>query len=244
MTMAHATCTDCGTKVDITNETSDSRIVCPNCGGTKRNIALASSGPGNPTNFFLDKSVANKLSSLTSCGAPELKPHANWLGAFILQELIGITYAPSTRAYLFNYLRRTIGAHSTYQSARSALIRHLNSPRNHTSAYFESLLYFEVCVSQYYQGYEFLMAMSGEKLFDPKVLSPEKSLHNLYITSKHMDKKITEGNIPSGATSGIWIQNDGLETNDAKLTFLELSKLLDDMSELADKIIAAAHAPN
>jgi hypothetical protein len=99
-------------------------------------------GPGQPSNYFLDNFVAHKLSLLTQCDAPELIERSKRLGAFILSSVFITSLPAKSRAYLFNFMRRTEGAFSTYRDARIALIEYVESPRNVVSPYFKALLSF------------------------------------------------------------------------------------------------------
>src|SRR6202011_5859336 len=83
MTHGRAECTECGALIDTAADTPDSRVPCPNCGGTKPTVELSATG-GRPSYYMLDNFVAHKLSLLTKCGARELPTNANWLNTFIL----------------------------------------------------------------------------------------------------------------------------------------------------------------
>ncbi len=71
------------------------------------------------SDYSLDNFVAHKLSSLKECGAPELAEDANWLNPFILNNILRFSLDPTSRAYVFTFLRRTEGAFSTYREART-----------------------------------------------------------------------------------------------------------------------------
>jgi hypothetical protein len=189
-----------------------------------------------PTNYLLDNFIAHKLSLLTTCGARELPTNPNWLGAFILTSVLKAKLSARDRAYIFNFLRRAEGALSAYREARTALIEYLQTPRNVLSPYFRALLNFEVCVGQCYQGYELLTRASGEKMFDRNDKSEAERLHYLYVDSKHMDRMIDGGKLPTEATVAIWITNQGLESDRAAFTFNELIEMLLNMGRLADQL--------
>jgi hypothetical protein len=97
-------------------------------------------------------------------------------------------------------------------------------------------LNFEVCIAQCYQGYEMLATASGEKFFQKNDMSVAERLQMLYVDSKHMDKMIDGGKLPTEATAAIWITNLGLESNRAAVTFEELFEMLRHMGELADQL--------
>jgi hypothetical protein len=189
-----------------------------------------------PSNYLLDKFVAHELSRLTECGAPELSTNPNWIGDFVLMCALVANPPPKQRAYAFNFLRRAEGAFFAYRAARSALIEYLQTPRNIVSPYFRALLNFEVCIAQCYQGFELLKTASGKQVFQKNDMSDGERLHGLYIASKHMDRMIDGGRLPTEATAAIWITNLGLESKRYKVTFDELFKILCHMGQLADQV--------
>lgn len=235
MTHGRAECAECGALIDTVADTSDSRVPCPNCGAVKR-IYHASITGMKPSNYLLDNFVAHKLSLLTECGAAELPAEVNWLNTFILNSVFRVSLPAKTRAYLFNFLRRAEGALSAYREARIALIEYVGTPRNVLSPYFRALVNFEVCISQCYQGYELLATASGEKFFGQNDGSEAERLHILYVDSKHMDRMIDGGKIPTEATAAVWITNHGLESSRAALSFDELLEMLLSMGRLAERL--------
>jgi hypothetical protein len=189
-----------------------------------------------PTNYLLDNFIAHRLSELTVCGAPELAQEAKWLNTFILKTVFHFSLPPKTRAYLFNFLRRTEAASAAYVEARRQLIEHLETPRNVVSPHFLSLAQFEVCIAQCYQGYELLARAAQSKLYEPGDDSAEEKLQTVYVDSKHMDRMIHGEKLTESAPSGIWITNSGLESSRGAISFEELHGLLTDMHRLAEKL--------
>jgi hypothetical protein len=201
-------------------------------------IVAARAGQMQPSNHFLDQYVAHKISSLTECGAPELPMESSWLSAFILNSVLKVSLSASPRAYVFNFIRRAEGAFSAYREARQALIEYIDTPRHVVSPYFRSLLNFEVCISQCWQGYELLRKATGAKLFEPKDNSTMERLNKLYNDSKHMEERIDQAEIPTEATASVWITNQGLESARAPLgvSFADLVGILTSMGQLAEKL--------
>jgi hypothetical protein len=230
-------CMECGAPVDTAADAPDHRAPCPNCGGVRRAYHASVSGM-QPSNYLLDNFVAHKLSLLKECGAADLPEKPNWLNAFILSSIFRVRLEAKTRAYVFNFLRRAEGASSAYREARSALIEYVTTPSNVVSPYFRALLNFEVCISQCYQGYELLAMASGEKFFERNDGSEGERLQILYVDSKHMDRMIDGGKIPTEATAAVWITNRGLESNRAALSFEELLEMLLNMGRLAERLAA------
>jgi hypothetical protein len=193
-----------------------------------------------PSDYFLDRFVAPKLSLLTGCGAPELSAGGPWLNGFILRAfLVGLS--SDKRAYLFNFVRKTESAVFAYKEARSALLEYVATPRNVISPYFRSLSNFETCFAQCFQGFELLMTGSKEPLFKEDDGSELDRLRVIHNTSKHLDERIEKGEIPAESTAPIWITNQGIEALGkgavpTSLSFAELAALLNQMSGLADKL--------
>jgi hypothetical protein len=228
-------CTECGSPIDTAADTPDTRVPCPNSGGNKRTVQLTATGM-QPSNYMLDNYVAHKLSLLTECGARELTTNTSWLNTFILTNVFIASLPAKTRAYVFNFLRRAEGASSAYREGRIALFEYLETPRHVLSPYFRALLNFEVCISQCYQGYELLARALGQHLFEQNDKSKEERLNLLYVDSKHMDRMIDGGRIPTEATAAVWITNHGLESNRATLSFDELLEMLLQMGRLAEQL--------
>jgi hypothetical protein len=180
-----------------------------------------------PTDYMLDNFVAHKLSLLTECGAPELATNAHWVNSFILNNVLNNpTFSGKNRAYAFNFVRRAEGASAAYRQARVALVEYVGTPRNVLSSYFRALLNFEVCISQCYQAYELLATASHKTVFDKNDKSKEERLGKLYVDSKHMDRMIDGGKLPTQATAALWITNHNLESSRAILSFDELVETL------------------
>jgi hypothetical protein len=193
-----------------------------------------------PSAYLLDNFVAHKMSSLTECRAPELSMET-WLNAFILNSANQGKLDDKHYAYAFNIIRRAEGAFSAYGDARQALSEFIATPPHVVSSYFRSLLYFEICISQCWQGFELFMKAfmtAGEKLFVKNSNSDMERLHGLYINAKHMDRMIARGQLPHAAPASIWITNQGLESTKASsgLSFVELVEILKSMGEIAEKL--------
>ena len=132
------------------------------------------------SNYALDNFVAHRISSLTECGAPELLTESSWLNVFIINNVLRVRMPDEKRAYIFNFIRRTEGAFSAYREARRGLMEYVTTPTNVISPYFRSLLNFEICVSQCWQGCELLIKASRAPLFKRNDNTDVERLHSLY----------------------------------------------------------------
>jgi predicted RNA-binding Zn-ribbon protein involved in translation (DUF1610 family) len=227
-------CADCGSQLDPARDTAEGRAPCPQCGSIKR--AFATIANAQPSNYLLDNYIAHKLSELTQCHAPELKDDAQWLNNFILNSVFRVQLPPKTRAYVFNFLRRTEGASFAYRAALVEIHEYLNTPRSTISPYFRALSHIEICIAQCYQGYELLGSAFGESIYTQGDGSPEERLQIVYVDSKHMDRMIAGEKLPEKATAGVWITNTGIESARGALTFVELHGILCNMHFLAERL--------
>ena len=195
------------------------------------------------TNYFVDTIVAYKMSEITKCDSPDMESEdKKWLNRFLLNAVFGVTIEPKQKSHLFNFVRRVEGSFSAYHEARNSLIEHVATPNNKIFPYFRSLLNFEICISQLYQGIELLCQLTGNQAFDKGSNCEYERLHNIYIDSKHMDKMIEGGKLPDGAMCAVWITNEGLESARSKISFKELTSLMRCMANIAEQ--AATLKPN
>ncbi len=134
-----------------------------------------------------------------------------------------------------NFVRRVEASFFAYEEARKFLIEHVETPNNTISPYFRSLLNFEVCVSQLYQSIEILCTLTGSKAFEKGGNCKYKRLHDIYIDSKHMDRMIEGGKLPTDAMCAVWITNDGLESSRSSISFDELTYLMRVMATNAEQ---------
>jgi hypothetical protein len=189
------------------------------------------------TDYSLDTFIAPKLSLLTKCNAPELLLSSNWLSPFILNTMFVIPIYPanSRRTCMVAFLRRAEATFLTYRKAREQLIEYLiPRPQRVFSLYFESVLYFETCLSQWSQAADILRAVFQIDYFKTGDNSKEQRINSLYNDTKHLDEKRALGEI-ADATPAIWITNDGLEGRSGVLSFSELHEAVLEIGTLARK---------
>ena len=75
-----------------------------------------------------------------------------------------------------------------------------------------------------------------KKRFEASFQSKLDRVRKIYNASKHMDQRIRNGELPEKGTCAIWITNNGIECNNAAITFVELKDILIGLSKLANKI--------
>ena len=62
---------------------------------------------------------------------------------------------------------------------------------------------------------------------------PEKRLNDLYTESKHAESRIENGQMPKTGPLPVWLDNAGLRSTDAKLSFAEMAHVLTQLGEWA-----------
>ena len=195
------------------------------------------SGSARLSDYTLDIFIAPKLSKLTECNAPDLSDLTDqWLDNFILNNFLNLNLPDKEKAYLLNFFRRVEAAFYEYNKARNALTEYITTDRNRISPYFQALNHFETLFAQLYQAYLLLKSATKLKLFKKDDNSELDRVNKIYNVSKHMYERIENGKLPEKGTCAIWITNNGIECNNAAITFVELKDILIELSKLANKI--------
>lgn len=189
--------------------------------------------------YTLDNFIGHKVSQLKLCGAKELADSPKWLNTFILKTIFQLSLDPQIRAYLFSFLRRVESSCDAYRQARQYITDYVNTPQNVISPYFKALAQIEICISQAYQAFELLAALTSQKIYDPGSGTPEEHLQIVYVDSKHMDQMIRGGKLPETAPTGIWLTDGAIESARGALTFDELHGMLLDLHRLAESLCNA-----
>lgn len=189
------------------------------------------------SNYAKDHFVAPKLSSLTSCGMPEIAFPEVPFATVILGQIFVNPLGQTEIRLLINILRWIDGAFASYTAARKELVAYTSGPISSLSNFYRAVLHIEQCIAA---------AQHSEKLSDAvyKILGSThrpgsdagKRLRLLYNTSKHIDERIEEGELLDNATLPIWLTNEGIESKDHLLTFTELANFMLDYVALIDSL--------
>ena len=187
------------------------------------------------SDYFLDTFVAPSLSKLTVATIPSpTQRDSLWLNKFIMRSALVTTYPEPQRAVLFNYLRRAEDGFQEYAAACVNFGEYAVSPRNTISPYFACLRHFERVVASPDRAIHLLVEhLAGQKSFSTNDQSLFERLRSLYDVTKHM-----RGNLPTDSTLPMWITNSGLQTLRHRVTFSELSGLLDEIGDAADRLLS------
>jgi hypothetical protein len=189
------------------------------------------------SSYALDTFIAPKLSRLTVCSAKELAETESLLSAFLLNSILVVRLRDPLHRYAFNLIRRVDQASYDYSQGRDHLVRYIQEKsRDVITPYFRALSHFEQCLATVAQAVSFAERLLGTSLSKPGDKSALERLKALYNASKHMDARIASGAFPEKAGTEVWIVNEGLECDNAALTFDELHELLVELQKLARQV--------
>jgi hypothetical protein len=189
------------------------------------------------TNEALDKYVAQGMSQLTACDAPDLstsfKERQHWIHNFILNSMFRASVKPSAKPLIFSILRRAQMSIAEYEAGRLALKQYIDGHRERWSVYFDALYRFELAIALACQGYEAIRKLAPTlKYYDSNDGTPIQRLFAIYNISKHLEPtSITDGHLHA-----VWLTNDGVSTSRAAVTWAELAELLKDLGEMANDV--------
>jgi hypothetical protein len=197
------------------------------------------------TSYVLDNFIAQELSTLSQCTAPDLSKEFDegnhWVGNFILHSIFPrYELKAEAKPYAFGMLRRAQMALIEYESGRKALLEYLAGDRDRVSQYFRALYHFEITVMIVYQVHELLMGFTDEQLFAKGDGSPLYRLNRIYNVSKHLEAST----VMPGQLHAVWITNSGLAISTTALTWEELAQIIRDVGGLADQISSSPRTGN
>lgn len=196
---------------------------------------------------FLEKFVAPDIKGFTAAEIPDMSEHDSqsefWLVNYVMNSGLRGNYKPPGNAFVFNYLRRAVAAFREHQVAREATLGFLQT-RQSVSLYAAAVLHWEFFASQSWHALLLLrgfgMLLSGQVLPKPFAEgdgSPEERLHNLYNSMKHVESRIENAQILSGATIPVWLTNDGIRSTDFTLTYEDTAEILRDLADWAKVVV-------
>jgi hypothetical protein len=190
------------------------------------------------SHYALDHFVAPKLSSLTTCGMPEIEFPDVPFAAVILNQIFVRPLGQTQIRLLTNTLRWIDGAFASYAGARTSLIAYTSISRGRLSDYYRAVLHIEQCLAATHHA-EALVSAAYLLLgsIDRPRSEAALRLRRLYNTSKHVDERIEAGELLDDATVPIWLTNEGMESKDHSLSFAELSAFMQDYVDLTNSIL-------
>lgn len=189
------------------------------------------------THYALDNFMAQELSQLISCDAPDISREfvdaPSWVNSFILNLIFVVRYKEEARPIAFGILRRTQMSIVEYGLGREALVDYLAGDKNRLSVYFCALHHFESMLSLLWQAHEYLVKLRGENLFKKGDASDFEKLHRLHSSSKHLETS----SLAESHLHPVWITNDGLKCSNAFLSWQEVVELIRGLAELCRMIM-------
>ncbi|HEY4215103.1 MAG TPA: hypothetical protein VGM84_26755 [Steroidobacteraceae bacterium] len=94
----------------------------------------------------------------------------------------------------------------------------------------------ECFLGQAWHAFSSLAKAWEGKAFEQDDGSVERRLNSLYNEMKHVESRIENGHILKGATVPVWLENDGLRSIDAHLSFAESADVLRALAKYADAL--------
>jgi hypothetical protein len=183
----------------------------------------------------MDTYIAPHMSEFTTGTIKDMSHHARELTSstqlFALNSMFWTGLELATRQAMLNFIRRSEAAVRTYEEARLETLRYLDD--DSINAYMRAMSSWETFLSQSWLGYALIMRIFRTKFFEPNDGSLPQRLNLLYNQTKHVESMIAGGNMAADSTLSVWLTNTGLESNDAAVTFDELSDVVENTMQWA-----------
>lgn len=190
--------------------------------------------------YVRDKHIAPGVSQFTSADITDMSTHfkesPHWIANFFLNSVFSATYKPPMHAYTYNFLRRAQYAFSEHNSARESTLSFITSGGQSVKRYADALFHWECFLGQSWHAYALLVAAFQGRALEKGDGSVEQRLNALYNQMKHVESRIENGQMLTGATVPVWLDNAGLRSIDTTLTFRETAEVLKDLGKYADAL--------
>jgi hypothetical protein len=191
------------------------------------------------THYALDTFVSQEMSKLTACApqslATEFPERSHWINQFVLRRILHNHVSDEGVALAYILVRRVEAAIDEWELACSAA-----GDVRHPWGYFKMLRHLENCVAALWQGFEFCRHALGTKLFEKGDGSVYERLNWLYNVSRHFNPN----ELASGDLHRLWISNEGLNSREHTLTFLELREAISFLAKLVEKFVGRSPETN
>jgi hypothetical protein len=179
------------------------------------------------TDFF----ISEKIAQVTECGAmdvaKEFPASAAWVSSFGLCVISQDHPPAQNRPYALQFVRRVEMAFAEYSCATEYLSALVSGGPGRWAPYFRALYHFEAAISQLYLAYDGARKKLKRSYFSGGDGSNLGQLNNVYNASKHQ---------LANAEQTLWITNDGVCTDAASISFVELEELLRSFARIANRI--------
>lgn len=192
------------------------------------------------SSHILDAHIAPGVSTFTVAEIPNMTSHskesAHWIANFFLNSAFNGSFAPPMNAYAYNFLRRAQYAFSEHELARESTILFVGGGGQSPTKYAKALFHWENFLGQAWHAFAILVTAWDGKAFDKNDGSIEQRLNSLYNQMKHVESRIDNAQMLPGATVPVWLENEGLRSVDANLTFTETGEVLMEIAKYADAL--------
>lgn len=201
---------------------------------------------------LLEEYLAPGIASFDAAEIPDVAVReleaGHWIDNHFLNSVLrGALNRGPLRAYVQHFLRRAEAAFSEHELARTATNAYLQN-RQSPSRYSRALLHWEFFLGQSWHAYALLREFANYlakddpsatkvKIFESGDGSVEQRVNTLYNAAKHVETRITNGQLPEDSTSPVWMTNRGLECTDASLTYEETGEVLTFLAKWADILV-------
>lgn len=190
------------------------------------------------THYALDTFVSQQMSKLTACApqslAQEFPERSHWIDQFVLRRIFQNHVSDEGVALAYILVRRVDAALDEWELACSAA-----GDVRRPSGYFKMLRHLENCVAALWQGYEFCRRALGTKLFEQGDGSAYERLNWLYNVGRHFNPD----ELASGDLHRLWISNEGLNSREHAVTFVELRDAIRFLARLVEKFAGSSPKP-
>jgi hypothetical protein len=190
--------------------------------------------------MITDKYFAPELSKFTAAEIPDLSnvddQQEHWLVNYLLNSALGPSLDSPSRQQIYNFLRQTQSAFSSYASARSDTLEFLESSELHIRRYVSAIGHWEDYLAHTWQAFTFFVRGQKRVLFKQGEGSELERLNSLHSRAKHAAEQIEAGKFVAESPLCVWLTNDGLRSTDAELSFEEAADALKYLARLADAV--------
>jgi hypothetical protein len=206
------------------------------------------------SSFVLDRFIATGVSAFKQADIPDMsecEPQSgHWVNNHFLNSVLRGGFEHPISAYVHNYMRRAEGAFVAHAEARRHSQRFIELEGQAPGAYARALSQWEIFLTDAWQAEAILMKLI-EKVADETYRVFEKGdgsigerLHLLYNAMKHSESRIASGQMPEEGLVPVWLTNEGLQSTDGFLTFVETGEILEEIAHWANVFVDPREARN
>jgi hypothetical protein len=190
---------------------------------------------------ILDRHIAPGVSTFTKADIPDMsvwaKESPHWIANFFLNSAFTASFVPPMNAYAYNFLRRAQYAFSEHHLARESTLAFLANGGQSPTRYAEALFHWESFLGQSWHAFALLVKAWDGKAFEKNDGSVQQRLNSLYNQMKHVESRIECGQMLPDATVPVWLENEGLRSVDANLTYVETAVALKELAKYSDALM-------